>query len=75
MFYRAADGILMSVSIEPGVAAVKARPPKPLFRLATPVYVPSLDGQSFLTNIVVEPASPITILLNWDPTTRRRAEN
>ena len=75
LFYRAADGGLMSVSIELGAAAVKARPPRPLFRLATPVYAPSLDGKNFLTNIVVEPASPITILLNWDPTAKRRAEN
>jgi Tol biopolymer transport system component len=75
LFYRAADGGLMSVSIELGAAAVKARPPRPLFRLATPVYAPSLDGRDFLTNIVVEPASPITILLNWDPTAKRRAEN
>jgi len=75
LFYRAADGNLMSVSIDLGSAAVKARPPRPLFRLATPVYAPSLDGKSFLTNIVVEPASPITILLNWDPTTKRRAED
>jgi Tol biopolymer transport system component len=75
MFYRAADGTLMSVSIDPGATAVKAGPPTPLFRLSTPVYAPSLDGKSFLTNIVVEPASPITILLNWDPTTKRRVEN
>ena len=75
LFYRAADGNLMSVSIDSRVAAVKAGQPKPLFRLATPVYAPSLAGDSFLTNIVVEPASPITILLNWDPTTKRRAEN
>jgi hypothetical protein len=75
MFYRAADGNLVSVSIELGTDAVKAGPPTPLFRLATPVYAPSLDGKSFLTNIVVEPASPITILLNWDPTAKRRAEN
>jgi len=75
MFYRAADGNLMSVSIDLGVAAVKAGAPTPLFRLATPVYAPSLDGKNFLTNIVTEPASPITILLNWDPTTKRRAEN
>jgi hypothetical protein len=75
MFYRAADGNLMSVSIDLRGATVKAGPPVPLFRLATPVYVPGLDGKSFLTNIVVEPASPITILLNWDPTTKRRAEN
>jgi eukaryotic-like serine/threonine-protein kinase len=75
LFYRAADGNLMSVSIDLGVAAVKAGPPTPLFRLPTPVYVPSLDGKSFLTNIVVEPASPVTVLLNWDPTAKRRAEN
>src|SRR4029453_16103094 len=38
MFYRDADGNLMSVSIDPGVAAVRAGPPTPLFPLSTPVY-------------------------------------
>jgi len=74
MFYRAADGNLMSVAIDLGATAVKAGPPTPLFRLSSPVYAPSLDGKRFLTHIVVEPASPITILLNWDPT-KRRTEN
>ena len=74
MFYRAADGNLMSVAIDLGATAVKAGPPTALFRLSSPVYAPSLDGKRFLTHIVIEPASPITILLNWDPT-KRRTEN
>jgi hypothetical protein len=75
MFYRGADGNLMSVSIDLTGPTVKAGPPTSLFRLATQGFLPSLDGKRFLTYIVVEPASPITILLNWDPTTKRRAED
>jgi len=33
-------------------------------------YAASPDGQRFLVNIVTEDASPITILLNWKPTSR-----
>ncbi len=65
LFYRAPDGRLMAVSIQKDGEAIKAGTPAPLFRVPA-VYIPSPDGQRFLVNVVTEPASPITILLNWN---------
>jgi len=68
LFYRALDGRLMAVSIQSTAQTLKAGTPEPLFSTPTAVYVPSADGQRFLVNVIQEPASPITILLNWKPT-------
>jgi Tol biopolymer transport system component/predicted Ser/Thr protein kinase len=79
LFYIAADGQLMAVSIRfaPDGQSVEAGASVPLF--ATRVggflqginrqqYVVSPDGQRFLMNTVMEePASPITLMLNWNP--------
>jgi Tol biopolymer transport system component len=67
LFFRAADGRLMSVPISREGEMLKAGNPTPLFRLQTPVYTPSPDGQKFLLSVIKEPAAPITILLNWHP--------
>ncbi|HMC67469.1 MAG TPA: hypothetical protein VKI65_21215 [Gemmataceae bacterium] len=68
LFFRAPDGRLTSVSISHEGETLKAGNPVPLFRLQTPVYTPSPDGQS-LVSVIKEPAAPITILLNWRPGT------
>jgi serine/threonine protein kinase len=67
LFFRGADGRLMSVLISREGETLKAGNPIPLFRLQTPVYTPSPDGQKFLVSVIKEPAAPITILLNWHP--------
>jgi serine/threonine protein kinase len=67
LFFRAVDGRLMSVPISREGDMLKAENPTPLFRLQTPVYTPSPDGKKFLVSVIKEPASPITILLNWHP--------
>jgi eukaryotic-like serine/threonine-protein kinase len=65
LFFRAADGRLMSVSISREGETFKAGTPTPLFRLQTGGYAPSPDGQKFLVSVIKEPAAAITILLNW----------
>jgi Tol biopolymer transport system component len=67
LYYRTTDGRLMAVPIESVGGTIKAGTAVSLFRISTPVYAPSIDGQKFLVNVVTEPASPITILLNWKP--------
>jgi serine/threonine protein kinase len=67
VFFRAADGRLMSVPITREGETLKAGNPVSLFRLQSPVYSPSPDGQRFLVGVIKEPAAPITILLNWRP--------
>ena len=67
LFFRAADGRLMSVPISREGEMLKTGNPTPLFRLQTPVFTPSPDGQKFLLSVIKEPAAPITILLNWHP--------
>ena len=69
LFFRASDGRLMSVSMSREGETFKGGNPVPLFRLQTPVYAPSPDGQRFLVGVIKEPAAPITILLNWRPGT------
>jgi Tol biopolymer transport system component len=71
LFYRAQDGRLMAVPVDPSGGFLKTGTPKPLFRVSTRAYLPSPDGTRFLTNIVIEPPPPITILLNWDPSAKK----
>ena len=82
LFYLAADGRLMAVSIAVGVDApdLKVGTAVPLFRtrlasgsnipsgvLSKPQYAVAANGR-FLMNVVVEGAAapPITVVLNWD---------
>jgi eukaryotic-like serine/threonine-protein kinase len=68
LFYISADDRLMAVSISPGNAGLEVGPPRALFALPpTQSFEPSPDGQRFLTTAVVSEASPITIILNWQP--------
>jgi Tol biopolymer transport system component len=80
LFYIAADGKLMSVSVEiaAGSETFKARTPVELFAthlVEVPPsaqrqqYAVSPDGRRFLMNIPIESAevSPITVVLNWNP--------
>jgi eukaryotic-like serine/threonine-protein kinase len=77
LFYIALDGRLMAVPIRFGPAAtsVEAGMAVPIFvthvggavqAALRPQYVVSRDGQRFLmNNVVEEPSTPITLLLNW----------
>jgi len=73
LFYVAADGKLMSVSVETSNGALDFKPPVELFPthiLEVPSqkqqYVVSPNGQEFLLNAPTDiPASPINIILNW----------
>jgi serine/threonine protein kinase len=84
LFYLAADGKLMSVSVETTTDSqtFKAGPPVELFAThiveVTPSaqrqqYAVSPDGQRFLMNVPTESASvsPITVVLNWNPAAKK----
>jgi eukaryotic-like serine/threonine-protein kinase len=76
IFYLSLDGYLMSVPLQPSNSADELRvgTPTPLFRarvgpvqgVALHHYIPSVSGDRFLLDTLLEqPASPLTILLNW----------
>ena len=79
LFFVSLDGKLMSATLEfsPDGTTVTARNPVALFqtRIGTVVqgaqkqqYVVSKDGQRFFISSVIEEAlSPITLILNWKP--------
>jgi eukaryotic-like serine/threonine-protein kinase len=77
LFYVAADGKLMSVSVETTSETFKAASPAELFatRLleisgtSRQQYSVSPDGQRFLINVPTDSATipPITVVLNWNP--------
>jgi hypothetical protein len=71
----AADGKLMSVSVETSNGALNFKPPVELFPThilevagQKQQYVVSPNGQEFLLSGPMDvPASPINIILNWRP--------
>jgi eukaryotic-like serine/threonine-protein kinase len=76
LFYVAADGKLMAVSVLADATTFAAGVPQPLFDLHSPSafnrlrgtnYAPSPDGQRFLVNRIVSdiPRTPMTMMLNW----------
>jgi Tol biopolymer transport system component len=73
IFYVAADGQMMSVSVELGSASLKLGVPRPLFQTRLEVdsfarqYDVSADGKRFvLAQPLEESASvPITVIVNW----------
>jgi serine/threonine protein kinase len=73
IFYLAADGKMMSVSVELGTASLKLGVPNPLFqtRLDADViprqYDVSADGQRLLLGQSLEESAsvPITVIFNW----------
>jgi eukaryotic-like serine/threonine-protein kinase len=68
IFYLAPDNRVMAVSVTERGSSLEAGTPQALFSLLeVEEYEPSLEGQRFLINRVVSPASPITIVLNWKP--------
>ena len=80
LFYIAMDDRLMAVPIHrsPDGKTLEADLPVPLFathvggavspNVTRQTYMVSPDGQRFLMNTIVdEPASPITVILNWKP--------
>jgi hypothetical protein len=80
LFYIAADDRLMAVPIRFSSNGETVEPAAPFALFATNVgssainanrhqYAVSPDGQSFVTNSVLEEAStsPITVILNWKP--------
>ena len=64
LFYEAPDERIMAVPIN--LLAANARPGAPvaLFQ-SQEEWWPSPDGQRFLVAEETEPASPITLILNW----------
>jgi hypothetical protein len=73
IFYLAADGKMMSVSVDSGPASLKLGAPKPLFQtrlefdsLGKP-YDVSADGKRFLLAQPLEESAlvPITVIVNW----------
>jgi len=79
LFYIAADGKLMSASVEMTTDSQTFKTGTPVELFAThigesprqqrPQYAVSPDGQRFLINVPIESASvsPITVVLNWNP--------
>jgi Tol biopolymer transport system component len=76
LFYVAADGKLMAVSVTPDAITFAPGVPQPLFDLHGPSafnrflgtnYAPSRDGRRFLVNRIVGdiPRTPMTVMLNW----------
>jgi Tol biopolymer transport system component/predicted Ser/Thr protein kinase len=67
LFYRRPDGMIMSVSVTPGV---EFRPgePQPLFKTPFPSFWDAAgDGNRFLLAVPVGPAAPepFTVVLDW----------
>jgi hypothetical protein len=73
IFYVAADGKMMSVSVDPGDASLKLTLPKPLFQTRLEFDSPfrqydvSADGKRFLLAQPLEESTsvPITVIVNW----------
>ena len=71
IFYVAADGKMMSVSVDPGDASLKLTLPKPLFQTRLEFdsllrqYDVSADGNRFLLAQPLEASVPITVIVNW----------
>jgi eukaryotic-like serine/threonine-protein kinase len=71
LFYLA-NGRLMAVPVTLSGARIDVGTPLALFAapLGASQYDVSADGQRFLFNTTVKEAPPITILLNWKPSSR-----
>jgi|SRR5687768_1873975 hypothetical protein len=75
IFFRSSEDKLLAASIVVRDEQVVAGTPFVLFAMpATPSgtrgsaasYAPSRDGQRFLVNTIVDNASAVTVLLNWN---------
>ena len=76
LFYVAAAGKMMAVSVNPTARDFDAGVPRPLFEVTTPEvsapyfwhYAVTSDGRRFLVNAVNRTSSsiPLTVLLNWE---------
>ena len=71
IFYVAADGPLMAVSIRPGTtgSTLELNAPVPLFPSNTGDYIVAPDGQRFLLYIRPTPpiTGPLSVIVNWKP--------
>ncbi len=68
LFYIDADARLMAVSLSLDGARLVVEQPRALFRMPAAVdFMPSSDGQRFLTTVPVSGASPISVILSWKP--------
>ncbi len=73
IFYIAADGKMMSVSVDSGPASLKLGVPKPLFQTRPEFdvlprqYDVSVDGKRFVMAQPLEESAsvPITVIVNW----------
>jgi Tol biopolymer transport system component len=81
IFYLAADGKMMSVSVDAGPASLKLGLPKPLFQTRLEFdsvgkpYDVSADGARFLLAQPLEESAsvPITVIVNWPELLKKRA--
>ena len=81
IFYVAADGKMMSVSVDPGGASLKLTLPKPLFKTRLELdsffrqYDVSADGKRFLFAEPLEDSAsvPITVIVNWPELLKKEA--
>src|SRR5688572_8418755 len=81
LFYVALDGRLMSIRLEFAVDDTAVKASDPVFLFQTQIgtvmqgaqkqqYVVSRDGRRFfVSNVIEEALSPITLILNWKPRT------
>src|SRR5262249_42463994 len=76
LFYIAADGKLMAAPIRFGDATAEVGAPAPLFMtrisgfrqgINRQQYAVDAAGRFLMNTIIEEPASPITLILNWKP--------
>lgn len=78
LFYHAADGRLMAVTVTSG-NSFEASAPVPLFEfcpggsLINPYYAVTKDGQRFLLSTIVDTqaAAPLTVITNWSSGLKR----
>jgi hypothetical protein len=71
IFYRAPDGMLMSVAL-PTTGALRPGTPRGLFHLASEWWDAAGDGERFLVGVPIEqPVPPFTVVLNWQAELKR----
>jgi eukaryotic-like serine/threonine-protein kinase len=73
LFYLAAGGRMMAVSVQATAGRFEAADPRELFRVQTGDYDVAADAQRFLVAAEMEDltASPLTVVLNWTAALKR----
>jgi Tol biopolymer transport system component len=66
LFYQAADGRIMAVSVKLGANSIDASAPHPLFSLPQQtLFEVAPDGQRFLVEVPDPTPHPLTVVINW----------